>query len=76
MYRQLQKGATRRNELVHRPATAAPDLKETNIYLHQIEVAIFELYTLLYPGNTFLAFALTGAEHRLRHVEQGGEYFH
>ncbi len=76
MYRQLQKGAARRNELIHRPTTAAPDLIETNIYLHQIEVAIFELYTLLFPGNTFLTYALTGAQERLRHVEQGGDYFH
>jgi len=76
MYKELQKGANKRNELVHRPATAAPDLRTTNIYIHQVEVAIFELYTLLYPANRFLAYALTGAKERLKHVEEGGEFFH
>lgn len=76
MYKQLQKGASKRNELVHKPATPAPDLNETNIYLHQVEVAIFELYTLLYPENSFLTYALTGAQQRLKHVEEGGQYFH
>ena len=75
MYKQLQRGAGKRNELVHKPATPAPDMSETNIYLHQVEVAIFELYTLLYPGNPFLNYALKGAQERLKHVEEGGQYF-
>jgi len=30
MYSELQKGAAKRNELIHRPATPSPDLKKTN----------------------------------------------
>ncbi len=75
MYKQLQRGATKRNELVHRPASPTPDLKETNIYLHQVEVAIFELYTLLYPKNVFLGHALKAAQYRLNHVIEGGTHF-
>jgi hypothetical protein len=56
MYKQLQKGAQKRNELIHRPSTPSPDLKETNEYLHQVEVAIFELYTLLYQGDAFFIY--------------------
>ena len=75
MYKRLKKGAETRNKLIHQPATPSPDLKETNIYLHEVEVAIFELYTRLRPGDAFLAFALTSAENRLKHVVEGGSYF-
>jgi hypothetical protein len=75
MYKQLQNGAKTRDDLIHKPATPPPDLTATNTYLHQVEVAIFELYTFLYPGNPFVDYLLKRAEKRLRHVEQGGQYF-
>ncbi|HRN47504.1 MAG TPA: hypothetical protein PLS00_00070 [Niabella sp.] len=62
MYKQLQKGASKRNELIHRPATKSPNLKETDIYLHQVEVAIFELYTFLYPKDSFFEYSLKRAK--------------
>jgi hypothetical protein len=75
VYKQLQKGAVKRNELIHRPTTVSPDLKETNIYLHQVEVAIFELYALLYPKDNFFEVTLSAAKQRLKHVEEGGAYY-
>lgn len=75
MYKELQKGAQTRNALIHKHKTPAPPLEETNIYLHQVEVAIFELYTCLYPKDEFFAHLLDGAKHRLQHVIKGGSYF-
>jgi hypothetical protein len=75
MYKELQKGAQKRNDLIHKPSTPSPNLKETNIYLHHVEVAIFELYTLLYPKNQFFEYLLQKAKERLQHVIAGGDYF-
>jgi hypothetical protein len=72
MYRELQKGAQRRNELIHKPATPAPLLAETNIYLHQVEVAMIELYTLWKPADPFFQWVLANAKQRLEHVKNGG----
>jgi hypothetical protein len=71
----LQDGANKRNDLVHKHKSVAPGLKETNIYLHQIEVAIFELYKAKYPDRPFFEYSLKRAKGRLKHVEEGGQYY-
>lgn len=68
MYKHLQDGSSIRNQLVHKPNIPNPDSYKTEVYLHQVEVAIFELYTLLYPDNKFLNYSLERAKFRLNRV--------
>jgi len=75
VYKELQKGAATRNALIHKHKTEAPPLKETNIYIHQVEVAIFELYTCLYPKDEYFTFLLNKVKQRLDHVVKGGGHF-
>jgi hypothetical protein len=68
MANQLQKGAERRNSLVHRANYPSPGRQETNLYVAQVQIAIFHLYICLYPGNELFQWLLKKANAQLKHV--------
>ncbi|HYK75666.1 MAG TPA: hypothetical protein VEV16_01685, partial [Daejeonella sp.] len=65
MARYLSDGAKKRNELIHKPRQKSPGKHETNVYLHQIQVAILHLYTILYPNDPFFEYLLSYANSKL-----------
>jgi hypothetical protein len=54
MKSKLDKGAQRRNKLIHRPEVHALTRDEAEEYVDQVELAILHLLTLLYPNDEFL----------------------
>ena len=55
----IAKGVERRNKLLHRPQEEHISLKEANKYIHDVEIAIYHLLTLLYPKDSFIKRCLT-----------------
>ena len=47
----LGKGIETRNKLIHRPTAQTIDEEEAMTYLDDVEIAIFELMTLMYPDD-------------------------
>ncbi len=64
-YKQLIKGAEKRNELIHKPSQSAPELIQTIIYIHEVECAMIQLHLLLEPSNPFFIYLLELANDRL-----------
>jgi len=52
--KEIQKGAERRNELVHRPEENKIDEQEAAKYVEDVQVAIFHLLSLLYPDDPII----------------------
>lgn len=70
MHKFLSKGATKRNELVHKPRQMRPTQQETLIYLLQVQVAILHLYTILYPNDPFFEYLFNHANSKLQIEEK------
>ena len=51
---ELAKGAEVRNKLVHRPKDKPIDAQKSNVYVQDVEIAIFHLLTLLYPEDPIM----------------------
>ena len=49
---ELDKGAEKRNKLIHRPEDIHVDPEQVNKYIHDVEIAIYHLLTLLYPDDS------------------------
>lgn len=49
--KQVNEGVQRRNELVHKPESKRIHPQEAANYVHDMEVAIYHLLTLLYPND-------------------------
>lgn len=64
----LGNGATLRNHLIHKTTEPTPTIEKTNIYIHQVQVAIFHLYSLLYKDDPFFNYLLKHAEGKLEHT--------
>ncbi|QRR01502.1 hypothetical protein [Dyadobacter sandarakinus] len=64
----LEKGSATRNSLVHKTNFARPGLYDTNVYVAQVQVAIFHLYTCLYPDNDFFLGLLNDADSKLAQI--------
>jgi len=52
--KELAKGAEIRNKLVHRPKDTLIDAQESNVYIQDVEIAIYHLLTLLYPKDLII----------------------
>jgi hypothetical protein len=65
MYAQLANGAERRNALIHRTDEPTPNRKEALMYIHQVEVAIFHLYTKLYKEDPFFELLFNRSKGRM-----------
>jgi hypothetical protein len=61
----LGNGATLRNHLIHKTTEPTPTIEKANIYIHQVQVAIFHLYSLLYKDDPFFTYLLKHAEGKL-----------
>lgn len=72
VYKSIAKAVEKRNSLVHKPHQPRPSIKETNIYLHEVEVALLHLYTILYPDNSFFEYLLKSSLGRLEYIKQDG----
>ena len=70
VHSKLSKGAEKRNALIHRTTEPSPTRQETLIYNHQVEVAIFHLYSKLYKADPFFEYLLNIAKGRLDYVEK------
>jgi len=51
---ELTRGAEIRNKLIHRPKEIKIKDEEANKYVHDVEIAIGHLLTLLYPGDPII----------------------
>jgi len=51
---ELTRGAEIRNKLIHRPKEIKIKDEEANKYVHDVEIAIGHLLTLLYPGDPIM----------------------
>jgi hypothetical protein len=49
--KEIDKGAEKRNRLLHRPDEPDPDFQEALDYVDAVEIAIFHLLSLLYPDD-------------------------
>lgn len=70
VHSKLNKGAEKRNALIHRTTEPSPTPQEALIYSHQVEVAIFHLYSKLYKDDPFFNYLLNIANGRLAQVEK------
>jgi hypothetical protein len=70
VHSKLNKGAEKRNALIHRTTEPSPTPQEALIYSHQVEVAIFHLYSKLYQGDPFFEYLINQAKGRLDYVEK------
>jgi hypothetical protein len=61
----LSKGADQRNLLIHRAREVAPSRNETDVYLHQVQIAIMHLHTLLEPDSKLFEYLLKRSEDKL-----------
>lgn len=68
--KELSKGATLRNKLIHRSTEPSPEKKKTLIYVHKVQAAIFHLYTLLYKGDTFFDYLYSLSVERLERASK------
>lgn len=50
--KELAKGVEMRNKLIHRPKDMHIGDEEANQYIHDVEIAIYHLLTLLYPDDS------------------------
>jgi hypothetical protein len=61
----LAKGSEQRNLLIHRARQTAPSKNETDVYLHQVQIAIMHLHTLLEPDSKLFEYLLKRSEDKL-----------
>jgi hypothetical protein len=61
----LSKGADQRNLLIHRARQVAPTRNDTDIYLHQVQIAIMHLHTLMEPNSKLFEYLLKRSEDKL-----------
>jgi hypothetical protein len=61
----LSKGAEQRNLLIHRARQVAPSRNDTDLYLHQVQVAIMHLHTLLEADSKLFEHLLKRSEDKL-----------
>ncbi|NIO37905.1 hypothetical protein GTO27_09410 [Candidatus Bathyarchaeota archaeon] len=52
--KELAKGAEVRNRLIHRPEDKLIDAQESNVYVQDVEIAIYHLLTLLHPKDPIM----------------------
>lgn len=52
--KELAKGLEMRNKLIHRPKDMHIDAERANKYIHDVEIAIYHLLTLLYPDDSIM----------------------
>lgn len=52
--KELNKGAEMRNKLIHRPKDIHIGDEQANQYIHDVEIAIYHLLTLLYPDDSII----------------------
>ena len=50
--KELAEGVEKRNKLIHRPKDIHIDTEQANQYIHDVEIAIYHLLTLLYPDDS------------------------
>ena len=50
--KELAEGVEMRNKLIHRPKDIHIDTEQANQYIHDVEIAIYHLLTLLYPDDS------------------------
>jgi len=52
--KELAEGVEMRNKLIHRPKDIHIDDEQANQYIHDVEIAIYHLLTLLYPDDSIM----------------------
>lgn len=53
-YKEIQKGAVKRNKLVHSFEKTEIDLQKSIEYIQDVEIAIYQLLNILYPENKLI----------------------
>ena len=64
--KELSKGAEIRNALIHKNHQLAPEFEKAMVYIHQVQVAIFHLYTCLYPEDDFFKYLYESSLNKLK----------
>ena len=54
--KELAEGVEMRNKLIHRPKDIHINAEQANKYIHDVEIAIYHLLTLLYPDDSIMKY--------------------